>query len=444
MLQVSLVLIGALVLVTVVALVAFRLQNLQDRRNGYRLPLPARVAAIVGSIEQTPREQLPTLLAALNSSTLLVSVDEQSPIAPDQPRVRMPLIAWVIDDYLKALGGRSFVIIAERGAALKLANLRRENDSIFANRPLTLIITLADGRYASIEPRGDLLSYLLGLRLVLGVFFALFTIGGSALWLIRRQIRPLVELAGAVEQLGDRLDAAPLREAGAVEVRHLVAALNRMQARIRTLVAARTHLMAAISHDLGTYLTRLRLRAEFIDDPNQRERAARDIEDMHALLQDTLTLARLDHADRNGAEPLDLRALAQRQVDLRAEQGAPARLRAGVAVMICGHRAPLTRLLSNLIDNALKYGAEVDVQINAGAERVEILVEDRGPGIPNEFRTLVLEPFARLDAARNLDQPGSGLGLAIVAEIVRLHRGDIRFEDREGGGLRVRVSLPLK
>lgn len=440
-LQVSLILIGALLLVVLAAFLAFRLQEGQRPDAGFRLPLPARVAAIVQIIEQTPEQELPTLLHALNSATLTVEVDHESPVTPTTQTMRMPLVAWLIDDYLKALGGREFTLTARRGAALRLARLRRENESIFANSPIRLVVRLVDGRYASIEPRGDLLSYLLGLRIALAMLVALLIVGGVALWLVRRQIRPIVELADAVETFGDRLEAPPLQERGAVEVRHLVTALNRLQARIRTLVTARTHLMAAISHDLGTYLTRLRLRSEFIDDPDQRARAARDIEEMHALLQDTLTLAKLDHASRSDAETLDLRALVKRQVDARVEQGAPVQLAGGIAIRLPGHAAPLSRLVANLIDNALKYGREADVTVRRAGDEVELMVEDRGPGIPPEQRSLVLEPFARLDSARNLDQPGSGLGLAIVAEVVRLHSGTIAFEDRDGGGLCVRVRL---
>lgn len=454
--QVSLTMIGALALVVAIGLVALHLLDARgERQSGYRLPLPARVAAITEVVERTDPADLPVLLNALSSSSLTISVSEEPVAISEAETVHMPVVRWLFDDYLRALGGRSIALVSHREAITPRADVRREANAVLTNWPVALVVTLADGRALTIEPHGDLLSYLLGLRLSIAALLALAGITVLALWVLRRQVRPLVRLAQAVEQFGDRPDAEPLEATGATEVRQLVGALNRMRQRIGTLLVARTHLIAAISHDLGTYLTRLRLRAEFIVDDQQQQRAVRDLDEMHALLQDTLTLARLDTRKPQDAVWLDIRAIAERVVDGETELGRAVRLAHGHSVMLRGYEPPLRRLLANLIENALKYGNEAFVNINivaavdaadfpAGhnsAEVVEILVEDRGPGIAEADRAVVLEPFTRGDMARNLDRPGSGLGLSIVAEVARLHRGAVTFEDRDGGGLCVRVRL---
>lgn len=430
-LRVSLILSGALLLVALALASALHYQQRQDSGNGMRLPLPEQAAAIVELIEVTPPEQLPLVLNALNSGTLHVVMSAQPPqaLVRDTP---LPGVSWALRAYIDKLGGRSVQALAgERESA---------NAEARAERPLRLVVGLRDGRYAVLEARGGVLRYLLGLRLLSAAFLLLLLIGGGSLWLLRRQIRPLEQVVGAVERFGENIAAPSLPERGALEVRRLVSAFNRMQTRIRALVEGRTRMLAAISHDLGTYLTRLRLRAEFIADPGQRERAIRDIEEMEALMSDTLALSDIER-DTGPDETVDLAALLLRQVEGFSASGRPVILHGAAPAWVQGKAGALGRVISNLIGNAIKHAGAAEVTLHRADGVVELLVEDRGPGIAPELRELVLEPFYRHDPARNLDVPGFGLGLAIVADIVRRHHGRLLLEDRPGGGLRARVTL---
>jgi two-component system, OmpR family, osmolarity sensor histidine kinase EnvZ len=232
-------------------------------------------------------------------------------------------------------------------------------------------------------------------------------------------------------------------ERGAREVRALIVAFNHMQSRIADLVRGRTFMLAAISHDLRTYLTRLRLRVEMVTDADVRERATRDVEDMNALLEDALAFARTSF---NGAarESVDVVGVVRLECAERAATGGAVRATLPPhGLTVAGERAALARVVGNLIDNALKYGREADVRVVAGASAVEIMVDDDGPGVPADERERIFEPFLRLDPSRNRERGGAGLGLAIARQLIQRYGGAIAVEDRPGGGARFRVSLPL-
>ena len=423
---------GALLLIAIGLLAAYRYQQSMLPNAGVRLPLPAQAAAIAQLIERTPDDQLPLLLRALNSASLRVEVVDQAPKA-DRRSVDLGGIGWAVRRDLDALGGRPVMAYATPGVP-------GEGEAW-----LSIVIGLRDGRYVSIQTRSGMLRYLLGARMTTAALIVLLLIGGVSLWLLRTQIRPLETVVHAVERFGEDLDTPSLDPHGAAEVRRLVQAFERMRTRIRALLDGRARLLAAIGHDLGTYLTRLRLRAEFIVDDDQRERAVRDLEEMDALIRDSLTLSR-QGLDREPYQPVELEALIRSQLERFAGYGVDVRLVASQPVELTGQALALKRMLNNLVDNALKYGGSAELQLHhrPGSDEAELIVDDRGPGIPAEDRELVLEPFYRRDAARNLDKAGSGLGLAIVSDIVKRHHGRLLLEDRPGGGLRVRIRLPLK
>ena len=226
-------------------------------------------------------------------------------------------------------------------------------------------------------------------------------------------------------------------------MRALIAAFNRMQSRIAELVRGRAFMLAAISHDLRTYLTRLRLRVEMVPDADLRERAARDVEDMNALLEDALVFARTSFGSIR-PEAVDLVGIVRHECAERAAIGGAVRAELPPErVIVAGERAALARVVGNLIDNALKYGGAAEVSVSAGTGAVEITVDDRGPGVPAAERQRIFEPFLRLDPSRNRERGGAGLGLAISRHLVQCHGGAIGVEDRPGGGARFRVSLPL-
>ena len=418
---------------------ALYLQRLADSGEGWRPPFPAQLTAIVELIETTAPAELPRLQQALDTPGLRLRVTP-GPWQDRQPGVALPRLAAITQRYLDTLGGRRLRMEIGGPGKGRLAALLGA-DGLRPGRPLEVQVELRDGRVLELELRAPLLGRLIARPLALLVMLLLVLIGLISLWGLWRQIRPLQELARAVERFGSG-DEAPLRETGAAEVRQLIAAFNRLRGRIDELLQGRTRMLAAISHDLGTYLTRLRLRIEQLDEEVQRQRAEQDIEAMHRLLRDTLALARTD-SPAVTLQPVDLAALAAREVRACAEAGAKAVFTAAPPLWIDADATALTRVLSNLIANALRYGGRAEVWLDREPGWAQLCVADRGPGIPAGERAAVFEPFYRRDRSRNLDDGGCGLGLAIVASIVRGHRGEVLLEDRVGGGLCVRVRLPL-
>ena len=261
-------------------------------------------------------------------------------------------------------------------------------------------------------------------------------------WGAHRTTRPLRRLAEAADRLGLDARLTPLPERGPRELRNAARAFNRMTARIRRLVDDRTLMLAAVSHDLKTMLTRLRLRAEFIEDGEQKEKAAADLNEMQAMLEATLAFARDDAADERPVA-VDLAAILQSLTADLADAGRDASYDGPDRLTLRGRAVALRRVFENLLDNALRYGGEARVSLQEGDGQAEVRIEDRGPGIPEALRERVFDPFFRVEASRSRDTGGSGLGLAVVRAIVQRHGGEIALEDRPGGGLRVRVMLPL-
>ncbi len=228
---------------------------------------------------------------------------------------------------------------------------------------------------------------------------------------------------------------------GPTEIREAADAFNQMQRRIRRFVEDRTRMLAAVSHDLRTMLTRFRLRAEYIDDDEQRAKALADLAEMQAMLDATLSFAR-DDASAEPRTSVDLSSLLQTLCDDLADAGQPVAYDGPHRVTLACRPAALGRALANLIDNAVKYGGEAEVGMSDGADEVVIRIADRGPGIADSDREKVFAPFFRIEESRSRETGGTGLGLALARNIVRGHGGDITLEDREGGGLVAHVALP--
>lgn len=412
-----------------------------SEKHGFRLPLPHQIAALVTLVEPANPAELDLILTAVNSDTLRVEIQAAAPSADD--RLINPPLRGLVARYISEMSGRPVTLMVASDDAPEAADLAHVASGGASPLPLRLIVTLRDGRFLVVETESAAIARFTGLRLALLVLLATLIISAAGLWALRRQLRPLESLARYVESIGGDLAHAPVAATGPREVRQLSEAIARMQARIRDLMLGRTRMIAAISHDLGTYLTRLRLRADFINDPTQRAAADRDIADMDALIADTLLMARLEQ-ESEALQPTDLVALTRQVIDGFASIGAAASLTAAPDELTIGLQ-PLAfrRALGNVVANALRYGGDAEIEITQTSDLAVITVLDHGPGIPAEERELVLEAFYRGDRARNLDQPGSGLGLAIVADILRRHRGNITLDHRDGGGLRVTLTLPL-
>jgi len=257
----------------------------------------------------------------------------------------------------------------------------------------------------------------------------------------RRLANPLSELAGAAEQLGASGDAPLLPPKGPRELQVTIDAFNRMQERLRRFNDDRVQMLAAISHDLRTSLTRLKLRLEVGDTPEQREKMAGEIDAMGAMLNSILSFAR-DDAKRELRSLLDFNALAEGVCEDASDAGAAVTYSGVRGVTVSGRPAALRRAISNLIDNAVKYGGGAQATLKSEGRLVVLAVEDCGPGIPRSEREKVFEPFYRIEGSRNPETGGVGLGLAVARSIAREHGGDIVLAARKGGGLSARLELP--
>ena len=277
-----------------------------------------------------------------------------------------------------------------------------------------------------------------------GVLILLLSVIGAFL-IVARINRPLRELTRAAAAIGRGETPPPVVETGPAEVRTLSRAFNEMATDLHRADTDRALLLAGVSHDLRTPLSRIRLGVEMLDDKTDaslREGMVQDVEDIDAVITQFLDFARIAAEQSNLAE-LDLNELVHAVSERYQRQGKHVIARPGAVPLLKLQALAIQRLLTNLIDNALRHGGDaVEIETASDRARVRLSVLDRGPGIPAADAERMLQPFTRLNEARST--PGSGLGLAIVDRIAKMHGGSVNLLAREGGGLEARVEFPLK
>ena len=284
------------------------------------------------------------------------------------------------------------------------------------------------------EPLSRLESLVPQLLLVLLVCFAL------AAFLVRMINRSLRRLARAADAIGQDPSGEPLVERGPSEVRRVIAAFNRMQERVRRYLVERGLLLSAISHDLKTPITRLRLRAEMMQDAELRSKMLRDLDEMQAMVGATLDF--FSAVGKEGTrQPVDIGALIDSLCEDRREVGQALSVEGVALAPYPADPQALRRCLENLIENAVRYGERADIRIDDSADRLTIQVRDRGPGIPERELERVFEPFYRLDDSRNMASGGTGLGLSIARNIARWHGGELKLMNSAPGHV-AELSLP--
>ncbi|WP_227470317.1 ATP-binding protein [Massilia sp. YMA4] len=306
--------------------------------------------------------------------------------------------------------------------------------------PRRLVVDLRDGTPLAIEfaPAGmPLAQWLPALLLAqLGVL-------GLSCWLaVRVATRPLARLAQAAEALSPARATAPVPEEGPAEVAQAARSFNAMQARIARHLQERTRMLAAIAHDLQTPVTRMRLRTELMDDETERDRWQADLAAMQALIKEGIAYARSAHAAAEPAVRFDPDALLDAVVADYADAGRAVSLRGTVGQPLVSRPQALRRIVTNLVDNALKFAGAADIVAGLTEGGVTIAVLDRGPGIPAGQLDAVLQPFYRLEDSRNAETGGSGLGLAIAQELAEGIGAVLTLSNRAEGGLRAQVTLP--
>lgn len=278
-----------------------------------------------------------------------------------------------------------------------------------------------------------------GIALVL-LALTIIGIAAAAAYQLSRPIRRFTE---AVRRFGNDPRAAPLPAAGPSELRDAVVAFNAMQAKIQAFISDRTTMLAAISHDLRTPLTKIRLRGELIEDGEQRARLFRDVDDMQAMVDSALAFFRDDLQDEE-TTAFDFPELLRTIADDYADQGHDVTYGGADHLTHCGRPFALKRAFTNLVDNAVKYGRAPALELRRLDEFIEVAVRDSGPGIPPVALDAVFAPFHRLERSRNRATGGVGLGLTSARSIIQGHGGSITLHNRASGGLEVRVTLPSR
>lgn len=307
-------------------------------------------------------------------------------------------------------------------------------------RSILLSMQLPDGRWAN----GQMVIQRPGQgplwRLALGTLVFYLIMLGAIILVLTRLLRPLKDLTRAAQRFRGHGEAPQVEPRGPADIQRAIEAFNAMGARVGGLLEEKDRMLGAIGHDLRTPLASLRIRAENMDPPDERERMIATVEEMTGLVEDTLALARSGRT-REPARPLDVTALADAIAEEFVELGQDVALEDSERT-VAGVRPILLRgAIRNLIDNAVKYGGSAQLRVASDGRRVIIDVLDRGPGIPDAQLGAVQEPFVRLEQSRSRETGGTGLGITLARAAAQLHGGDLDLSNRDGGGLRARLWL---
>jgi signal transduction histidine kinase len=278
---------------------------------------------------------------------------------------------------------------------------------------------------------------------IVTLLFAAISVTLLGLWAARALTAPLSSFARAAESFSLNGGAAPLPERGPEEIRSVAKALNRMRERITTLIDDRTRMLAAISHDLRTPITRMRLRSEFIEDDVHRSRMLEDLDQMRSMLESVLSFL-VNDRKLESMTLVDIATTLQLVADQFADMGHQVAYDGPEHAMATVRPDDLHRSITNLVENAVRFAAEATIRLTMSQDTVTIDIADDGPGISDARKDVMLEPFVRGDDARNMDEvAGFGLGLSIARAIVLAHGGELSLNDRQPHGLIVRIVLPV-
>lgn len=480
--QTTLALVLAVVVAQTLVAVLFAGERARALRTAYRENVVGRTAALVRLLEETPPALHPRILEAASSQLVRFSLapepaldnagrdpraarlarDIAAALTIDPARLRvalteetyapLPRLAWWRyrggsardDDDADDEDGRD-----ERDgrAPRDRAHWRRWHERHGHDNPPRRVRWIA---FSIRMPEGNWLNGLTGgpplpppfagafLVLLLTSTLAVATAG---LLITRRITRPMRRLAAAADRLGRGEAVEPLPESGPDEVARGMHAFNEMQERLNRFVRDRTHMLAAISHDLRTPITSLRLRAELVEDAETRDRMIETVDEMSRMVEATLDFIRAEGRGEETRE-VDLNALVESLVDDLAEIDERVAVAQAPRLVVRCRPLAMRRALRNVIENAVHYGGGAAVRLEHDGKEARIIVEDDGPGIPEAEVEKMFEPFVRAETSRSRATGGIGLGLAIARTILRGHGGDVTLANRPAGGLRATLSLP--
>lgn len=415
-----------------------------------------RIAEVVKLLDSLGSQDRQRIVAVLSVPPQVVSL-EKAPIEPDNVITSGAHLSVFSTVLRAALGDDREIRVAMREAtATWRPGFIPENHEAMLDHQLPRMamrslmmggvffltqVRLTDGSWVAFDTHIPQESASLPGRLLLTLAVLLVAVLGISIMAVRWVTRPLHLLASAADELGRDINRPPLSETGPVEVRRAAHAFNTMQARLVRFVEDRTRLLTAMSHDLKTPITRMRLRADLLEDDDLRSRFEKDLKEMESMVTHTLDFMR-GLGGGEAPQPIDIMALLESLQADNEEMGRQVVIEGRTLGHYVGVAPLLKRCLSNLIDNAVLYGKSATVIVNDHKDSLQLTIRDEGPGIPEVELEKVFEPFYRLESSRNRETGGTGLGLSIARNIAQTHGGDIELSNRPKGGLEAILTLP--
>ncbi len=424
-----LIILSPLILLQVISTWVFYDRHYETVTRRLTQGLSGDIAAVIQMMIRNPGsvDRLQTFRLAERVMLLDLTFEESARLEATTRTDTFGIFASVLDRQLaKALReivGRPFLI-----------------DTNSLEKRVQIDVQLADGMLRVLVPRKRLFSsttYIFIMWMV-GSSIVLFVV---ALLFMRNQVKSIRRLAQAADSFGKGRDVADFKPEGATEVRQAAGAFIQMRNRIKRQIRQRTEILAGVSHDLRTPLTRMKLQLAMLGPTPEAESLESDVAAMERMVEGYLAFARGESVEQ--PEPTEVSGLLREVVVQMRRDGGIIDLHVEQAMTVPLRREPMRRCLSNLIANAQRYGEHVSVRAGPRDQLIEITIDDDGPGIPPDKRREVFRPFFRLEQSRNPETGGVGLGLTIARDVARNHGGDIVLEDAPVGGLRARIWLPI-
>jgi signal transduction histidine kinase len=460
-------LFGRLILVLLTGLILAQLISafilLRDRGQvlyeSVRKNLITHTAGIVRLLDSLPAESRLQLVPLLGGTDFNITLSAQPKSNQKPSQETWDTSDVVLNELAKRLPNNSKILVAVKPSIMeqRMPEMHRRHmmDQNSMSGPWAYMhglhnmarsfhiqVRLQDGSWVIFERQvsEDIFNWPIRLLIALGVLLI------SAIVIsfigVRSVVRPLHNLRQAVEGLGKDIKQAPLNETGPAEVKDTARAFNTMQRRLKNYIEDRAEILSAVSHDLKTPLTRIRLRTDLMDDDELRIKTQKDLDDMEAMVSSTLDFMRGTET-REPSQALDLMALLESIQENVLEAGGKVKLSGQLAEPYTGKHLALKRCLMNLVENAVRYGKEANISVTQSDDEIMISISDKGPGIPEKSLQKVFDPFFRLESSRAQQTGGTGLGLGIARNIARAHGGDLILQNSLNGGLTAQLTLPV-